>query len=119
MSQTLEIYLCIFITVTVVLLIIVSVFLIKLLIDITKLANNLNDIATVIKSDIEPTVKEMKTALQSINSLIQVTDKNMTNFRSITTKILGAGSAAISGIRGLTGSFWKGLSTGINIFGKR
>lgn len=118
MSQTLEIYLCIFITVAAVLLIIVSVFFVKLIIELSRLTNNLNDISTVIKSDIEPTIKEIKTTLQSLNSIIQVTDKNMSNFKSITSKVLGAGSIAFSGIKGFTGSFWKGLKTGMSIFGK-
>lgn len=119
MDQTLEIYICIFITVTVVLLIIVSVFFVKLIIELSRLTNNLNDITTVIKSDIEPTIKEMKTTLQSINSIIRVTDKNVSNFGSLASKVLGAGSVAISGIKGLTGSFWKGLSAGMNMFHKR
>lgn len=119
MSQSLEIYLSIFIIVTIVLLIVVSVFLVKLIIDLSRLTNNLNDISTVIKSDIEPTIKEMKSTFQSLNSIIKVTDRNVSAFRGVASKLLGVGSAALSGIKGVTGSFWKGVSAGINIFGKK
>lgn len=118
MSVTLEIYLTVFITVTVVLLIICGVFLIKLLIELSKLANSLNDIATVIKSDLEPTIKELQVTLKSINSIVQEADKKVSYFSGIATKLLGAGSLALTSVKGFTGSFWKGLSAGMNIFKK-
>ena len=48
--------------------------------ELSKLTNNLNDITTVIKSDIEPTVKELQTTLKSINSIVKEADKNGMTF---------------------------------------
>ena len=87
MSQTLEIYLSIFLSVSAVLLIIISVFFIKLIMELSKLTNNLNDITTVIKSDIEPTVKELQTTLKSINSIVKEADKNVSAIKGIATKL--------------------------------
>lgn len=118
MSLTLEIYITVFITVAVVLMIICGVFLIKLMIELSKLTNSLNDIATVVKSDLEPTIKEVQTALKSINSIVHEADKKVSDFSGIATKVLGAASLAVTGVKGLTGSFWKGLSAGMSMFKK-
>jgi hypothetical protein len=88
------------------------------MLEMSKLTNNLNDITTVIKSDIEPTMKELQTTLKSLNSIVQEADRKVSDFRGLTTKILGAGSLALSSVKGLTGSFWKGLSAGMNLFKK-
>lgn len=118
MSMSLEIYLTVFITVAIVLLIICGVFLIKLMVELSRLTNSLNDIATVVKSDLEPTIKEVKLTLKSINSIVQEADKKVSDFSGIATKLLGATSVALTSVKGLTGSFWKGLSAGMNLFKK-
>ncbi len=118
MSQTLEIYLSIFITVSAVLLIIVSVFVIRLMSELSKLTTNLTDITTVIKSDIEPTMAELKTTLQSLNSIVKQADQKVSDFRGLATKLLGLGSVTFSGLKGLTGGFAKGVAAGMSIFRK-
>lgn len=118
MSQTLETYFGIFLSVSAVLLIIISVFLIKWLIELSKLTSNITDITTVIKSDLEPTVKELQITLKSINSIMKAADKNVANFKGLAAKILGAGSIALTGLKGLTGSFGKGMAAGFKFFRK-
>lgn len=118
MTDTLEIYLIVFLSVTVVLFIVIAVFLIKLLLEVSRLTNNLNDITTVIKADLEPTVKELQIALKSINSIVQQADKNVSSISGIVTKVIGAGVLAVNSIKGVTGSFWKGMSTGLKLFKK-
>ena len=87
--------------------------------ELSKLTNNLNDITTVIKSDIEPTVKELQTTLKSINSIVKEADKNVSAIKGIATKLLGAGTLAVSGLKGLTGSFWNGMAAGLKLFKKK
>lgn len=118
MSQTLETYFGIFLSVSAVLLIIISVFLIKWLIELSKLTSNITDITTVIKSDLEPTVKELQETLKSVNAIMKEADKNVANFKGIATKVLGASSIALTGLKGLTDSFWKGMAAGFKFFRK-
>ena len=118
MSSALELYLIAFISVTIVLFIILSVFIIKLLLEISKLTNNMNDITTVIKSDLEPTVKELQITLKSINSIVKQADKNVSDLKGVASKVLGAGALALNSLKGVTGSFWKGMSAGLKLFKK-
>ena len=118
MSQTLEIYFSVFLSVSAVLLIIIGVFFIKLIMELSNLTNNLNDITTIVKSDLEPTIKELQVTLKSVNSIVKEADKNVSALRGVATKVLGAGSMAITGIKGLTGSFWKGMAAGMKMFRK-
>ena len=82
------------------------------------MANNLNDVTTILKSDLEPTVKELQVTLRSINSIVQEANKKVSDFGGIASKLLGAGVVAVNSIKGVTGSFWKGVSTGLNLFKK-
>lgn len=116
MSPNLETYLIIFISVCIVFLIIIGVFAIKLILEVTKFVGNLNDISTVLKSDLEPTVKELQITLKSLNSIVKQTDKSVSDFSGIATKVLGAGAVAFTGLKGITGGFWKGLSAGWKLF---
>ena len=119
MSVTLETFLIILIIVTIVLLVLISVYLIKLLIELTKLAGNINDISSVVKSDIGTVISEFIVSLNSINSFIGTANKNVSDIKSFVLKLLGAGSVAFTGAKNLTGSFWKGLSTGLKFFRKK
>lgn len=118
MSSTLEIYLCIFITILSVIFIMLSVFVIKLFIELSQLINNFNDITTVIKSDLEPTIKELQQSLKNINAIITSANKNVSDLKSIVMKITGAGAFALTSIKGITGGFFQGLKTGMKIFKK-
>ncbi|MCR5260931.1 MAG: hypothetical protein K6C94_03760 [Candidatus Gastranaerophilales bacterium] len=118
MGSALELYLIAFISVTIVLLIILAAFLIKLLLEVSKLVNNLSDITTVIKSDLEPTVKELQITLKSINSIVKQADQKVSDIKGVAAKVLGAGALAVNSLKGLTGSFWKGMSAGLKLFKK-
>ena len=118
MSPTLEIYISIFISVSVVLLIITAVFVIKLLVEVSKLTSNITDITTILKNDLEPTVKELQITLKSVNSIVKQADKNVSDISGIATKVLGAGAVAFNGLKNITGSFWKGVTAGFKLFKK-
>lgn len=119
MSVTLEVFLIIFIVVTIILFVLISVYLIKLLIELLKLVNNINDITAVVKNDMGSVMSELKVSLNGINSFVEATNKKVTDLKSIVAKLLGAGSVAMIGAKNVTGSFWKGLNAGLNIFRKK
>jgi len=119
MSLTLEICLIILVIVTIVVLILVSVYLIKLLMELVKLADNMNDIASVVKSDIGTVISELTVSLNGINTFIGNAKNNVSDIKSVVLRLLGAGSLAFTGAKNLTGSFLKGLNTGLNLFKKK
>lgn len=115
MSPTLEIAL-LFLIIAV---IIVLGFLIKLIIDSIKLVQNIDETTTIVKNEIEPTLKELNKTLENINSLTNDTDNKINQIRKILTGTLGIGSFALGGVRNITGGFFKGLIEGIKFFSKK
>lgn len=102
--------------------IIVAGFLVKLLIDLSKLTKNLDETTTMVKNEIEPTIKEVNQALHSLNSVVQNTDKQVDNLKSALEGVFGASSIAFSKAKIISGSLAKGLLKGfttmVKLFGK-
>lgn len=108
---------------TAVMIVIVGGFLIKLLIDLSKLTKNLDETATIVKSELEPTLQELNNALKSINSIAQNADKQVDSLSKFFENVLGAGSIAFVQAKKLSGGlvkgFVKGLVSVIKIFLKK
>ncbi len=51
--------------------------MVKLLIDLSKLAKNVDETTSMVKEEMEPTLKELNKALQSINSIAENADKRV------------------------------------------
>lgn len=93
-------------------LIIVGGFLIKLLIDMSKLVKTLDDTTSLVKSEIEPTIKEFNNALKSINSIAQNADKQVDSLAKFLENILGASAVALTRAKKLSGGLIKGFVKG-------
>lgn len=96
-----------------VMLLIVGGFLVKLLIDISKLTKNIDETTTIVKSEIEPTLKEFNNALKSINSIAQNADKQVDSLSKLFENVLGASAIAFTKAKQLSGGLIKGLVQGI------
>lgn len=94
-------------------LVLVGIFLIKLLIDLSKLTKNLDDTTSLVKSEIEPTIKEFNTALKSINSIAQNADKQVDSLAKFMENILGASAVALTRAKKLSGGLIKGFIKGL------
>ena len=112
MSPTLEIAL-LFLIIAV---IIVLGFLLKLIIDSIKLVQNLDETTTIVKNEIEPTIKELNKTLENLNSLTEGADRQIVLVRKLLSSILGIGSFALGGMKNITGGFFKGVMEGIKFF---
>ena len=112
MSPTLEIAL-LFLIIAV---IIVLGFLLKLIIDSIKLVQNLDETTTIVKNEIEPTIKELNKTLENLNSLTEGADRQIVLVRKLLSGILGIGSFALGGMKNITGGFFKGVTEGIKLF---
>ena len=54
-----------------VILIVVAGFLVKLLIDLSTLAKNLNQTSIIVNTELKPTLQELNTTLSSINEIVK------------------------------------------------
>ena len=93
-----------------VVLIVVAGFLVKLLIDLSALAKNLNQ-----TSIIKPTLNELNQTLSSINEIVKNTDKGVGDFKSAISGFVDK-TKLVSGT--LLGGLFKGFSTAYNMFKK-
>ena len=119
MSTTLEVSLMFLIFTTIILGVVITVFLVKFIIDLSKLTTNLDEVTTVVKQEIEPTLKELKETLNNINSIAKSADKQMDFVKKALSAALGAGGIAFCGIKNISGGFFKGLSAGLKLFRKK
>ena len=96
-----------------IMLIVIGGFLVKLLIDLSKLTKNLDDTTTMVKTEIEPTLKELGGVLKSINSIAQNADKKVDSIAKLVENILGTGFSAFNKAKEISGGFIKGLTKGL------
>lgn len=93
--------------------IVVGGFLIKLLIDLSRLTKNLDETTSIVKTEIEPTLKEFNTALKSIISIAQNADKSVDSLGKLFENLLGASSFAFARAKKISGGLFKGLAQGL------
>lgn len=119
MTPTLQVSIMFLIFTTIILGVIVSVFLIKLLMDVSKLTVNLDEVTTIVKQEIEPTLKEVKEALNNINSIAKNADKQVDTLKKVFSSLVGVSGLAFCGMKNLSGGFFKGISAGMKLFRKK
>lgn len=96
-----------------IILIIVGGFLIKLLIDLSKLTKNVDSTTTIVKSEIEPTLQELNKALKSINSIAQNADKQVNSLAKLFEDVLGASALLFTKAKNISGGLLKGVVKGL------
>lgn len=96
-----------------IIIVVVGGFLVKLLIDLSKLTKNVDETTTIVKTEIEPTLKEFNKALQSINSIAQNADKQVDSLSKFFENFLGASSLAFIKAKKISGGLVKGLLKGM------
>ena len=101
-----------------VILIIVSIFVIRLLVDLSKLTKNVDETTTIVKTEIEPTLKELNIALQKINSIAQSADKQVDSLSKLIENAFGASSIVFSRAKNISGGVVKGLVKGFALLVK-
>lgn len=98
---------------TAIMLVAVGGFLIKLLVDLSKLTKNLDETTSIVKEEIEPTLDEFNKALKSINSIAQNADKQVDSISKLFENILGASALMFTKAKKLSGGVVKGLVQGL------
>lgn len=119
MSTTLQLGLLLLIFVAMLFLIVIGIYLVKLIIDLNKLANNLNDTTCMVKKEIEPILEELKTSLTNLNSVAKSADDKFNTIRKILTTAFGIGGLFVGGMGKMSGGFFKGLVQGFKTFARK
>ena len=60
-----------------IMLVVVGGFLIKLIIDLSKLAQNVDETTTVVRNELRPTLRELNESLHTVNDFMKSTDKGI------------------------------------------
>ncbi len=110
--------LVILIWVSIVAIVVVCGFLIKLIIDLSKLIQSMTQASNMIQEELEPTLKELNEAAESVKSIAGVTKEQAENFQKTIKNIMGATSVVGHKVQGLFDGIIKGLSFGFKLFKK-
>ena len=115
MSEILEISLIILI----ITFIVMSGFIIKLLIDTSKLVQNLDETTNLIKTELEPALKEVNKIVSGLNIFKTETDGKIKIAKKVIASVLGMSTLAIFGLRNISNGLVKDFCTGLKIFMRR
>lgn len=98
-----------------VVVIVVGGFLVKLLLDLSVLAKNLNETSMIVNTELKPTLQGVNETLATINEIIKNTDKGVGDFKSALGKIVDK-TKLVSGT--IFGGIISGLATAYKLFKK-
>ena len=87
-------------------------FLIKFLVDLSKLTKNMDETASIVKSEIEPTLSELNNTLKSINSIAKNADKQVDSISKLFENVFGLSSTVFLKAKNLSGGLIKGFVKG-------
>jgi len=104
--------------VSVVCIIVLTVFICKLVISIIKLTNNANIIANSVQQEIQPTLKELREAAKSINSIAGNADEKFQNSKATLASLIGATACFGGKLKSFSKGIMKGISFGLGLFKK-
>ncbi len=94
--------------------VVVGAFLIKLFIDVSKLARNVDETTTVVRNELRPTLREVNESLHTLNDFMKSTDKGIDRMRDAMEGAFGVSAATLSKLKFLSGSLAKGLYKGFS-----
>ena len=103
---------------SVVCLVVLTIFICKLIVSVTKLTDNANVIATSVQKEIEPTLKELKEAAKSINSIANSADEKFQNTKAGLSSLIGLTSCVGGKLKSFSQGILKGISFGLGLFKK-
>ena len=94
------------------------VFLVRLAISAHQLTTNANEIAESIQKEIEPTLKELKEAAKSINSIAASADTQLQSTKEGIASFVGATSCLSGKLKSFATGILKGVAFGLGLFKK-
>ncbi len=95
-----------------IMLVVVGGFLIKLIVDLSKLAQNVDETTTVVRNELRPTMRELNESLHTLNDFMKSTDKGIDKMKDAMEGAFGFGTETLSKLKIVSGSLAKGLFKG-------
>jgi len=108
----------IFMIISAICLIVLTIFVVRLIISANQLANNANIIATSVQKEIEPTLKELKEAAKSINSIAASADTQLQNTKEGIASFVSTTSCLSGKLKNFATGILKGVAFGLGLFKK-
>lgn len=69
--------------------IVVGVFLVKLLYDLSSLTKNVNETSVLLNKELRPTLDELRETLEAVNSIVHSTDKGVDSLKNAVENVFG------------------------------
>lgn len=91
-------------------------FLIKLLLNLSKLVRNANETTTILNTELKPTLSEFNKTLKLVNEIVQTTGEGMGNVKLGFENVINK-TKILSG--NILGGFLKGFMGAYNLFCKK
>ena len=107
-----------FLGISVICFAVLTVFIVRLAISARKLAENANIIASSIQKEIEPTLKELKEAAKSINSIAANADNQLKNTKAGLDSFINATSCISGKLKSFSKGILKGIAFSLGLFRK-
>ena len=103
-----------------IIVIIVGVMLAKLFFDMSKLTRNIDETATIVKTELEPTLKNINKSVEIVSGIIIKTDESIKKVKEFVSKTPLKLLGTLSSLTGkATKGFWSGLCAAFKIFSKK
>ena len=103
-----------------VIVILVGIMLFKVLFDLSKLTKNLDETATIVKTEITPTLKNINKSVEIVSGIIIKADEGVNRVREMIKNSPLRILSKLTSVTGtLTKGFFGGLCTAFKMFAKK
>ena len=103
-----------------VIVIFVGAMLIKVLFDVSKLTKNLDETASIIKTELVPTLKNINKSVEIVSGIIIKTDESVNKIKEMIKNSPLNILAKVGSVTGtVTKGFWVGLCSAFKLFAKK
>ncbi|MBQ3048091.1 MAG: hypothetical protein IJD48_03655 [Clostridia bacterium] len=103
-----------------IIVILVGIMLVKVLFDVSKLTKNIDETTTIIKTELEPTLKNINKSVEIVSGVIIKTDESIQKVREFLSKTPLKFIGQFSKLTGKAAKgFFGGLCTAFKMFSKK
>ena len=103
-----------------IIVLLVGIMLVKVLFDISKLTRNIDETTTIIKTELEPTLKNLNKSVEIVSGVIIKTDESIQKVKKFLSKTPLKLIGQVSKLSGkATKGFFSGLCSAFKMFAKK
>ena len=103
-----------------IIVILVGIMLVKVLYDLSKLTRNIDETTTIVKTELEPTLKNVNKSVEIISGLIIKTDEGINRIKNFMSKTPLKFLGKLTTLTGkATKGFFSGLCMAFKMFSKK